>query len=273
MDTKITENRTEISKKHFFKEGERIKIEDKHAIYEMRDPKELAIDVDFGYVRYDTVLKLVDRYCPNGALAHLDLGCGLGYFMGKMAQRKFKTSGVDISKSFLDIAKEKFKYWGLSYVELIEGDLQKRINLSCDSYKVITSTDVIEHIEEPKSFLKEVYRLLSSDGKVFICTNNLLSLWGLEKFINERIFSAQGFHPIDKWFTYLSMKRIIEDCGFRIVEMRGAYFLPFSKFKLPLYITGIYKKRYEIDCWLSRSILKYFARDIIFVLEKASERI
>ncbi len=268
MVIKITDTKTEVSRKHFFDEGERIKVEDKKAIYEIRSPKDLALQVDFGYARYDIILKLIEKYCPRQGLSHLDLGCGLGYFMAKMAQRKYKTSGVDISKSFLDIAEKKLKYWNLPYERLIEADLQKYIDLPGGSYDIITSTDVIEHIGRPKLFLRQIHRLLSREGKVFITTNNFLSIWGLEKLIKERLFFRKCFHPIDNWFTLFSLKKIIEECGFRIIEARGTYFFPLSKLKGLLVACGIFKRRYEINNFLSTSVFKYFARDIILILEK-----
>lgn len=268
MSIENVNNKTEISRKHFYDEGERIKLEDRNAIYEISAPKELALDVDFGYVRYDTLLKLVDKYCAQQGLYHLDLGCGLGYLMAKMAQKGFKTSGVDMSRSFLDIAVEKLRHWNLSFEAVVEADLQKDFNLTRATYDVITSTDVLEHVEKPELFLKQIYELLSKDGKVFITTNNFLSIWGIEKLIKEKIMLKDGFHPIDKWYSVFSFKRIVRRYGFRVVEARGTYFLPLSRFRHIFSIIGIFKKRYEINEWLSKSMFKYFARDIILVLEK-----
>lgn len=272
MGTKISGDNTEISRNHFFVEGERIKVEDKEAIYEIRDPKELALEVDFGFARYDIILRLIDKYFPNGNMSYLDLGCGLGYLMAKMSQKRFKTSGVDISKSFLDIAEKKLKHCQLPFEKLLEADLQKHINLPDASYDVITSTDVLEHIQRPVELLIQAQRLLKSNGKAIICTNNYLSVWGLEKFIKERILLRKGFHPIDNWFTFLSLRRMVESQGFSIIGSKGTYFLPLSKLGWFLTLLGIFKRRYEINDWLSNSIFKYFGRDIVLVLEKKSPK-
>lgn len=262
------ETKTEISRRHFSVEGERIKVQDRKAIYEIREPKDLAMQEDFGFVRYAIVLNLVDKYCAAEGGSHLDLGCGLGYLMAKMAQKRFKTSGVDISRSFLDIAEEKLKYRELSFEKLVEADLQKEINLPDASFDVITSTDVLEHIEKPEMLLKHIRRLLKPTGKAIICTNNSLSIWGLEKFIKERTMRRRCFHPIDNWWNHFTLKKFLEKNGFRILETRGTYFLPLVKFKFIFSLFRLYEKRYEINNWLSSSVFKYFGRDIIFVLEK-----
>lgn len=268
MSIKTFDKKTEVSRQHFFREGERIKIEDKKAIYEIRDPKELAMQVDFGYARYDIILRLIDKYRQYKGMSHLDVGCGLGYLMAKMSQKGFKTSGVDISKSFLDIAEEKLRHWRLSYEELIEADLQQHIDLPNANFDVITATDVLEHIEKPELFLQQIYRLLKEDGIAVISTNNYLSSWGLEKFIRERVFLKRCFHPIDKWSSFYSFRKLVKNCSFKILEMKGVYFLPLNKLRGLFSLTAIYKKRYEINNWLSSSWLRYFGRDIIFVLRK-----
>lgn len=271
-NTVATDTKTEISKKHFFNEGERIKVKDKQAIYEIRDPKDLALQVDFGFARYDIILRIIDKYCREKNMSHLDLGCGLGYLMAKMSQKGFKTSGTDISKSFLDIAEEKLRHWHLSYEKLLEADLQKYIDLPNKSYDIITATDVLEHIDRPRAFLEQCNRLLSGEGRIFICTNNILSIWGLEKLIKEKFLFKKGFHPIDRWFSFFSLKRLIGKSGFKIVEVRGTYFLPLSRLRWLLKLCGIFQRGYEINEYLSTSPLKYFGRDIILVLEKKGVR-
>lgn len=262
------DNKTEISRKHFFNEGERIKVEDRNAIYEVRDPKYLAMQVDFGFARYDIILRLIDKFSGNDGKSHLDLGCGLGYIMAKMSQRGYKTSGVDISKSFLDIAEEKLKHWHLPYEKLIEANLEKDINLTQDSFDIITSTDVLEHLQRPDALWKQIHRLLKPQGKAVICTNNSWSIWSLEKFLKEKVFLRHGFHPIDNWFSLPSLKMMAHRQGFKITEVRGTYFMPLGRLKRILSVMGLYRKRLEINELLSTSPLKYFGRDIILVLEK-----
>ncbi len=266
-------NKTEVSRGHFLKEGERIKIEDRPAVYEIRDPKELALQVDFGFARYDMILRLIDKYRSEKDNSHLDLGCGLGYLMAKVAQRGLATSGTDISRTFLDIAEEKLKHWRLPYGKLIEADLQKHIDLPDSSYDIITSTDVLEHIEQPQLLLHQIRRLLKEDGHAFVSTNNTFSIWWLEKIARERLFSRRCFHPIDKWFSIFTLRKIAQRCGLRIIEVKGTYFLPLARFRRLFSALGVYKKRYEINEWLSGSLFKYFGRDIILVLKKAPVRV
>ncbi|MDD4953547.1 MAG: class I SAM-dependent methyltransferase, partial [Candidatus Omnitrophica bacterium] len=248
---------TEVSRKHFLDEGERIKAEDREAVYEARDPKELAMQLDFGYIRYDTIFKLTDKYCLDKSGRHLDLGCGLGYVMAKLAQKGLRTSGVDISKSFIEIAREKLKHLGLKYEHLLEADLQKKIGLPDAGFDFITSTDVLEHIEKPEFFFVQIRRLLKAGGRAIICTNNICSIWGIEKVAKELFFQDKGFHPIDRWATIPALKKMAHRFGFKVLEIRGAYFFPFLRMQALLSVFGIYKKRYEINERLSRSFFKY----------------
>ena len=118
----------------------------------------------------------------------VDLGCGDGKFTLKIKEKIGcdKILGVDIDDEALDKAKKK-------------GIIVKKINLDAplpfrdDSFDVVTSNQVIEHLFYPVRFMREVYRIVKSGGYCVISTENLAS-W-------DNIFAlALGFTPFSMKF-------------------------------------------------------------------------
>ncbi len=46
-------------------------------------------------------------------------------------------------------------------------------NFKSESFDVITFFDVIEHVRDPETFLKNVHKLLKVSGKIFLVTPSL----------------------------------------------------------------------------------------------------
>jgi len=90
----------------------------------------------------------------------LDIGCGNGLILSEL--NKIKTLscwGIDISKTAIDIAKEK----GIENCEAIDlFDLSK-----CD-YDYVFLGDLLEHLPDPERALKKVGECLKPKGIIFI---------------------------------------------------------------------------------------------------------
>jgi len=259
--------KTKLNREHFNEKADDIFTADQRFIYEIRDPVQMAEEDDFGFMRYQVILDMVDRL-NNSSGEHIDLGCGSGYLMAKIAQRGYTASGVDLSPRFLDIARKKLTHYKLNYRHLKEVDLQQPLPFGDNQFNLITSSDVIEHLEKPLEMLNEAHRLLRNKGYFIASTNNSLSIWWLIKFFVEKILRRKPYHPVDEWFTPRRLVSLCRRSGFKVLELRGTYFFPYYRFKGVLDKIGLYKNRTRINDWLSRSVFKYFGRDLIVFLQK-----
>jgi len=148
-----------------------------------------------------------------------DAGTGFGqyaYFIAKNFPQ-VKILAVDIKEDYLNDASEFFKKVNLKNVEFKIDDLTK-INYE-NKFDLILCVDVMEHIEDDVSVLKNFYRALKSGG--YLVINTPSSFGGSdaqdekdESFIGEHFrngyskeemfekLKMAGFNSYDGFYTY-----------------------------------------------------------------------
>lgn len=99
----------------------------------------------------------------------LDLGCGDGYGTQILAKNVEKIIGIDIDPLIIEKAREKYDA-GVDFA-VYEGNL---IPYQDETFDVITSFQVIEHVTDVDLFLSEIQRVLKSKGVAYISTPNRL---------------------------------------------------------------------------------------------------
>lgn len=93
-------------------------------------------------------------------------------------------------------------------------DITKNIPVNDNNYDIVICNEVLEHINEPSMALKEIYRVLKSEGKLFITTTQ-----------------CHGLHQEPhNYFNYLSygLEHILKKNNFHIIELKplgGIYHL------------------------------------------------
>ena len=103
----------------------------------------------------------------NGASAVLDMGCGEGTRLNKIVTKAGqKGCGIDISTKAVGLAKEK--YPRLSF---LVGDLES-LPYKNESFDLVYSAFVFEHLDNPKKVLKEAVRVLKKGGNLMIVAPN-----------------------------------------------------------------------------------------------------
>ncbi len=131
-----------------------------------------------------TVLQAILDRLPKGKL--LDVGCSTGNFLLIAKGFGFDVYGMEASSEAVDLARRNFKLKvarALTFEELPE-DFK-------GPYKVITAFEVLEHVEEPRRFLEEIFELLEEEEGYL-----LLSCPPFYKFENL----AKGYQRFKWWF-------------------------------------------------------------------------
>jgi hypothetical protein len=99
----------------------------------------------------------------------------------------------------------------------------------------VTATEVIEHLDSPREFLKEVHKLLEEDGWLALSLPNVASWQGRIKFLlkgelwgfGERNYRTQRhISPI----TSEQMAMMLDELGFKLVANAAA-----GSFSTPLF--------------------------------------
>ena len=99
----------------------------------------------------------------------LDVGSATGYFMNIARGCGWEVHGVEISEHAASLGRAK----GLD----VKTGILENLNLRGESFDAITLFDVVEHLRDPKSTLKEVNRLLKKGGIIVVTTPDSGSLW------------------------------------------------------------------------------------------------
>lgn len=84
----------------------------------------------------------------------LDLGCGCGNLSKKLLEQKGKVTSVDIEKNY--------KHTRIR-------NLNNDFNLE-DKYDFILALELIEHLENPRHFLRQCKKLINKNGQIIIST-------------------------------------------------------------------------------------------------------
>lgn len=158
-------------------------------------------------------LDIYGRHIPN-SMCHsktklLDLGCGNGDFL-----LRTQAMGVDVTGVEPDPAAVKaMKGRGL---KVLHGDLNSS-NFNDDSYDYITLNHVIEHVQDPKQLLAELYRVTAAGGIIWLGLPNPQA-HGL------RIFKQawKGLHPPFHLIipSHKVLKSWLLETGFERIEFK-----------------------------------------------------
>lgn len=97
-----------------------------------------------------------------GARRSLDVGCAGGYLVAALAERGFDAYGVDMSRYAVT--------HGVAGIEnrLLEGDLSALDGL--EPFELITMMDVIEHLPDPVSAVRQTFSQLAAGGTLILLT-------------------------------------------------------------------------------------------------------
>jgi ubiquinone/menaquinone biosynthesis C-methylase UbiE len=140
----------------------------------------------------------------------LDIGCGYGFFLEGLDKHGSGSYGIDCSRIAIIEAKKRTE------ANLVLSDSVK-LPFQDDKFDAVTLFDVIEHIQEYESVLKEIFRVLKSDGLIYIITLNSSSLLRL-------LFGRSWSWYVDPThkhiFSTQQIKSDLEKIGFSEVSAR-----------------------------------------------------
>ena len=122
---------------------------------------------------------LITKHVQRGA-AVLDLAAG----SGAMSMR-LKDLGYSVHAS--DYVTENFRPQDIPFTQAnLNDDFARRFNAA--NFQAIVASEIVEHLENPRHFLRQCHLVLEPDGIVVLSTPNLQSSGSLASFIRSGEF-------------------------------------------------------------------------------------
>jgi len=156
---------------------------------------------------------------PDSAV--LDMGCGNGSMLAEIRKLgKWKLCGVDSSESAASMARSQ----GFD-VRLADATVDSAPLFERHSFDLIISAEVIEHVYDPRGFLRHAHTLLRPHGRLLLTTpyhgylkNLLIAILGK---------SDSHFNPLwdcghIKFWSRATLSAALAETGFHRIEFYGA---------------------------------------------------
>jgi SAM-dependent methyltransferase len=127
-----------------------------------------------GEVDVDLLNEHMARYTFAARLSRgkrvLDAGCGVGYGSAALAEVAETVTGVDVAADAVEFARANYQLPNLAF----EQASVTQLPFEDGRFDLIAAFEVIEHLEDWRSFLNEASRVLAPGGQLIVSTPNKL---------------------------------------------------------------------------------------------------
>jgi len=209
--------------------------------------------------RYGRVLDFIAKEKPGGNL--LDVGCSTGQFMYWARQRGFNCKGVEINKRTAETARQ-------NGFDVFNGFLHEAV-FESESFDVIFLGDVIEHVNNPRSFLKDAVSFLKKDGLLVISTPNVNCVWSKCTLLLYNMFNIPWTSATPPYhlfqFSFENLNLLTSE--FKLTNAK-TFFLPPPSLRYELgslHLLGKWKKEKTISSFIFM-LFSYTAYTVAYIL-------
>lgn len=169
-------------------------------------------------------LPAITHLLPGEALTILDVGCGNGYIASQLAAMNHNVNAIDASEDGIVIACKAHP------------DVRFQVHSAYDDLRdivvevdLVVSSEVIEHLYQPRLFLENVFEVLRPGGYLILTTpyhgylkNLALSLFNY--WDKHHTVDREGGHI--KFFSEKTLTQMLNSCGFNNIIFHNAGRLP-----------------------------------------------
>jgi 2-polyprenyl-3-methyl-5-hydroxy-6-metoxy-1,4-benzoquinol methylase len=173
--------------------------------FEYRDLELLALE-DLGFEEAAAGLVVRARK-ERRAVRFLDVGCATGALLEHFRSRGWDCQGIEVSA---EEAAWGRKHWGLDILSTTLEDA----GLAAASREVVHASHLVEHLNDPRSFLAECRRVLAPEGLLVLATPNADGFQA--RLLRARWRSAIYDHLY--LFSRRTLSALLADCGFDILR-------------------------------------------------------
>ena len=184
---------------------------------------------------------LLERRPPPAAV--LDLGAGEGAFSLRLQQAGYVCEAVEI-------VPERFRVPGAACRQLdLNADFAAALGRTFD---LVVAQEIIEHLENPRHFLRQCRKLLAPGGGLLLTTPNIEDVYSRLRFLRRGRFSffdewdyqdSGHLTPLASW----QLRQIFREVG--LVATAHSYNRPFRRLFVPRSASDLKKLLAGLALW------------------------
>lgn len=159
---------------------------------------------------YRKILKNFKKYRRLNSI--LEIGCNVGAFLYQAREMGWEATGVEPVEVCAKYAQEKH---GLNVV----AEFLENAHLPENSFDVVYSNAVFEHLPHPTSVLREIFRILRPGGVVYTCTVNHDSY--TRELLGEEWHLLRTADHLS-FYTPETIVRFHEKVGLNVIKLRSS---------------------------------------------------
>jgi 2-polyprenyl-3-methyl-5-hydroxy-6-metoxy-1,4-benzoquinol methylase len=152
--------------------------------------------------RYNELLDYFEQFRKTGKL--IDVGCGIGYFLEEAKKRGWEVYGTEYTDEAIQICESKG-------ITMKKGKLNPA-DFKSESFDIITSFEVIEHINNPQEEIQNFNQILRKGGLVYMTTPN----WNaLLRYRLKAAYNVIVYPEHLSYYTPRTIKLLFKSLGFK----------------------------------------------------------
>lgn len=160
----------------------------------------------------------------------LDVGCGAGLLCEPLARMGARVTGLDAAPENIAAAKAHSEPQGLTidYQNVAIEDFNE------EKFDLVTSLEVIEHVDDPAGFIAGLAGALADDGVMILSTPNrtAISKMMLVDVAEMTGRIPKGTHHHEQFSTPEELESLLHETGLKAIDTTGLSYSPASGFSL-----------------------------------------
>ncbi len=175
-------------------------------------------------------LNFINSGSPLAGKTVVDIGCGGGILSETMALCGAMTTGIDMGKAPLSVARLHAleSDVDIDYQQITAEELAQQQPAAFD---VITCMEMLEHVPDPASIINACFTLVKPGGSVYFSTINrnpkayAFAIVGAEYLMK---MLPRGTHDYAKFIKPSELDQWARTAGLELVDLKGISYNPFN---------------------------------------------